>query len=57
MGRFPDKKSLLADLPRNEAFIMLYKTCSGRVFGTFSVGLRQKTFVFAFWGEQYDRYE
>ena len=57
MGRFPDKKSLLADLPTNEAFIMLYKTCSGRVFGTFSVGLRQKTFVFAFWGEQYDRYE
>jgi hypothetical protein len=52
MGRFPDRKSLLAELPRNDPFIILYKTSSGRVFGTFSEGLKKKTFVFAFWTEE-----
>jgi hypothetical protein len=35
---------------------MLFKGTSGRVFGTYSDGLRRKTFFFAFWTEEEDRF-
>jgi hypothetical protein len=35
---------------------MLFKGTSGRVFGTYSDGLKRKTFFFAFWTEEEDRF-
>lgn len=30
----------------NFAFVMLYKTKNGRIFGSFSLGIKKETFIF-----------
>jgi hypothetical protein len=44
-------------LPKVDSpFIMLFKTNSCKVFGAYSDGLKGKTFFFAFWTEEEDRF-
>ncbi len=49
--RYPESKSMFHQLPKegsNYAFIILYKTKNGTVFGSFSEGMRKPTFIFSF---------
>ncbi len=49
--RYPDVKSMFHQLPKEAnsfAFIVLYKTKNGAVFGSFSEGMRKPTFIFSF---------
>ncbi len=49
--RYPEVKSMFHQLPKeanNFAFIVLYKTKNGTVFGSYSEGMRKPTFIFSF---------
>ncbi len=49
--RYPETKSMVHQLPKeasNFAFIVLYKTKNGTVFGSYSEGIRKSTFIFRF---------
>ncbi len=49
--RYPETKSMFHQLPKegnNFAFIVLYKTMKGAVFGSYSEGMRNSTFIFSF---------
>ncbi len=49
--RYPETKSMFHQLPKEGkdfAFIVLYKTNNGAVFGSYSFGIRKSTFIFSF---------
>ncbi len=49
--KYPETKSMFHQIPKegnNFAFIVLYKTKNGIVFGSYSEGMKKPTFIFSF---------
>lgn len=57
IARYSETKNMIPLLPKEGPFIMLYKTPSSRIVGTFSSGLKKPTFIFAFWAEKLNKNE